>query len=162
MSDQTRDVLLAVGRRLDDARDLLDAAAEQATVLERSLRGHEYAINDLHWDAAKVLLDPEPTRPAMRAVQVGAEQLLEQLRDSTTIADQLRDTLSAAGQQLRHTDRLIGALGAASLDPVHAVEVATLFGSGTVTAAHTRDLLRRHQQQHSAAPSTRGPSGPAL
>jgi len=130
MSDQTRDVLLAVGRRLDDARDLLDAAAEQATVLERSLRGHEYAINDLHWDAAKVLLDPEPTRPAMRAVQVGVEQLLEQLRDSTTIADQLRDTLSAAGQQLRHTDRLIGALGAASLDPVHAVEVATLFGRG--------------------------------
>ncbi len=47
MSDQTRDIVQAVGRRLDDARDLLDAAVEQATALERSLRGHKYRLRSV-------------------------------------------------------------------------------------------------------------------
>ena len=41
MSEQPRGILQAVGRRLDDTRDLLEAAMEQATALERSLRDHE-------------------------------------------------------------------------------------------------------------------------
>lgn len=243
MNDQTRDILHAVGRRLDDARDLKDAAVEHSTALERSLGGHEYAVNDLHWDAAKVLLDPEPHRPALRAVRTGAEQLLERLRDSTMAADQIHDMLLAGGQHLRHIDRLLGALGAASTEPAHAAEVAALSSraqrrstlvdvatpladranqqlrsarealesgvtasadpkldgfqkfwsldrgvvdtsrqlasarkssrdgseltehavhSGTVTAAHARDLLRHHQQGHSPAPTVPGPSGPTI
>jgi len=53
MSKQARGILQAVGRRLDDTRDLLDAAMEQATALERSLRDHEDTVNDLRWDAAR-------------------------------------------------------------------------------------------------------------
>jgi len=69
MSEQARGILQAVGRRLDDTRDLLDAAMEQATALERSLRDHEDTVNDLRWDAAKILLDPNSSRSTLRAVQ---------------------------------------------------------------------------------------------
>jgi hypothetical protein len=114
MSGQARGILQAVGRRLEDTRDLLDAAMEQATAFERSLRGHEDIVNDLRWDAAKILLDPNSSRSTLRAVQAGAQQLTE---------------------QLRHTDRLIGALGAASTDPAHATGVAIL-SSRAETADH--------------------------
>jgi len=241
VSDQTRDIIQAVGRRLDDARDLLDAAVEQTAALERSLRKHEYTVNDVHWDAAKLLLEPQPGRPTLHLVHAKAEDLAEQLRHSTAAAEQIHDKLSAAGQQLQHTDRLIGALAAA--DPDHAAAVAALSSraerlstlvqvatpladrahqqldsayqaleqgvrasagpnlddfqqfwtldrgvydssrdlasartstrdgaeltehavhSGTVTAAHARDLLRHHQQVHSPTPTPRGPSGPAI
>ena len=126
MSDQPREILHAVTRRLDDTADLLDAAMEQATALERSLRKHEYAINDLHWDTAKILLDPNPDRPSLRAVQAGAEQLAEQLRHSTPTAVQIHETLRAAGQHLQHTDRLIGALAGTSDSVDHAAEVGIL------------------------------------
>jgi len=153
VSDQTRDILHAIGRRLDDARELLDAAVARSTALERNLRGHEYAVNDLHWDAAKVLLDPDPDRPALRAVRTGAEQLLEQLRDSTIAADQIHDQLSAAGGHLRHTDRLIGALGA-STHPVHAGQVAALANRAERLASlievATPLADRAHQQLRSA------------
>ncbi len=111
MSDQTRNIVQAVSRRLHQARELLDAAAEQTAALQRSMRQHDYALN---WDAAQALLDSAPSRPAWSAFQGGAEHLLEQLRDSTTSAARLHDTLSAAGRQLQHTDRLIGALDPAS------------------------------------------------
>ena len=100
----------AVSRRLHQARELLDAAAEQTAALQRSMRQHDYALN---WEAAQALLDSGPNRPAWSALQGGAEHLLEQLRDSTSAA-RLHDTLSAAGRQLQHTDRLIGALDPAS------------------------------------------------
>ena len=249
MSDQTRDIVQAVGRRLDDARDLLDAAVEQATALERSLRGHENTVNDVHWDAAKLLLEPQPGRPTLHLVHTKAADLADQLRHSTTTADQIHDKLIAAGQQLQHTDRLIGALAAdstdstESTDPERATAVAALssraerlstlvaaatpladrahqqLGSarealeqgvrassgpgldefqqfwtldrgvydssrdlasahtrtrdgaeltehaartGTLTAAHARDLLRHHQPGHPPAPTVHGPSGPAI
>jgi len=115
MSEQARGILQAVGRRLDDTRDLLDAAMEQATALERSLRDHEDTVNDLHWDAAKI-----------------------------------HDKLQAAGQHLRHTDRLIGALGAASTDPAHATGVAILSSRAerlTTLVEIAKPLADRARQQ---------------
>jgi len=119
VSDQTRNIVQAVGRRLHEARELLDAAAEQTAALQRSMRQHDYALN---WEAAQALLDSGPNRPAWSAFQGGPEHLLEQLRDSTTSAARLHDTLSAAGRQLQHTDRLIGAL-----DPANPNNVQTHF-----------------------------------
>ena len=52
MSAQALGILHAVDRRLDDTRDLPDAARKQATGPERSLRDHKYTVNDLHWNAA--------------------------------------------------------------------------------------------------------------
>lgn len=157
MSDQTRDILHAVGRRLDDARDLLDAAAEQAAALERSLHAHEYAVNNVHWDVAKLLLEPQPGRPTLRLVHAKAEDLADQLRHSTTAADQIHDKLSAAGQHLQHTDRLIGALAADTIDstdPAHAAAVAALSSRAerlsTLVAAATPLADRAHQQLGSA------------
>ena len=46
MSVQARGILRAVGRPLDDTADLLDAAMEQATALQRSLRENAYTVND--------------------------------------------------------------------------------------------------------------------
>ncbi len=242
MSDQPREILHAVTRQVDDTADLLAAAMEQATALEQSLRKHEYAINDLHWDTAKTLLEPNPSRPTLRAVQAGAEQLTEQLRHSTHTAVQIHDTLQAAGQHLQHTDRLIGALAGTSDSVDHAAEVGILSSraerlttlvelatpladrarqqiesahdaldhvaaaspqrsrdqlqmfwsldhgvfdaarqiarartstrdgvelteqavhSGTLTAAHARDLLRLHQQPP-PSPTAGGPSGPTF
>ncbi len=154
MSDQTRDILLAAGRRLDDARDLLDAAMEQTTALERSLREHEYAINDLHWDTAKVLLEPEPSRHALRTVQTAADHLVEQLHHGSIVADRIHDSLSAGGRHLQHTDRLLGALSAASDDPLHAAGVARLTGRAdrlnTLVQLATPLADRAHQQLESA------------
>lgn len=203
----------------------------------------------MHWDASKLLLEPQPGRPTLHLVHAKAEDLTQQLRHSTTVAEQIHDKLSAAGQQLQHTDRLIGALAAADPDPDAAadpgraaavaalssraerlstlVQVATpladrahqqldsayhaleqgvrasaganldefrqfwtldrgvydssrdlaaartstrdgaeLTGhavhSGTVTAAHARNLLRHHQPGYSPTPTPRGPSGPAI
>ena len=78
MSAQALGILHAVDRRLDDTRDLPDAAKEQGTGLERSLRDHEYTVNDLHWNAAspsraknaakaarnRCAPSPHPRRPA--------------------------------------------------------------------------------------------------
>ncbi len=82
LSDQTRNIVQSVSRRLHEARELL-AAAEQTAALQRSMRQHDYALN---WEAAQALLDSGPNRPAWSALQGGAEHLLEQLRDSTTSA----------------------------------------------------------------------------
>jgi len=150
MSEQARGILQAVGRRLDDTRDLLDAAMEQATALERSLRDHEDTVNDLRWDAAKILLDPNSSRSTLRAVQAGAQQLTEQLRHSTHAAATIHDKLEAAGQHLRHTDRLIGALGAASTDPAHATGVAILSSRAerlTTLVEIAKPLADRARQQ---------------
>lgn len=150
MSEQARGILQAVGRRLDDTRDLLDAAMEQATALERSLRDHEDTVNDLHGDAAKILLDPNSSRSTLRAVQAGAQQLTEQLRHSTHAAATIHDKLEAAGQHLRHTDRLIGALGAASTDPAHATGVAILSSRAerlTTLVEIAKPLADRARQQ---------------
>jgi hypothetical protein len=64
VSDQTRNIVQAVSRRLHQARELLDAAAEQTAALQRSMRQHDYALN---WDAAQALLDSGPNRPAWTA-----------------------------------------------------------------------------------------------
>ena len=65
MSAQALGILHAVDRRLDDTRDLPDAARKQATGPERSLRDHKYTVNDLHWNAAS----PSRARNAAKAAR---------------------------------------------------------------------------------------------
>jgi hypothetical protein len=79
------ETLHAITRRLDDTRDLLEAAVQHLTTLEDRLKRHN-AINDLHWDAARILTSDNPdaaTTPdghrTLRAVQDGSDQLVQDL-----------------------------------------------------------------------------------
>ena len=127
--------LQAITRRLDDTRDLLEAAVQHLTTLEERLRRHDYAINDLHWDAARILTSDDPDAAGtpeadrtLRAVQDGSEQLVQDLRTSAAAATTGHTLLAGAGWQLRHAHRLIGELG--DVDEVNgdglATEVAVL------------------------------------
>ena len=49
------ETLKAITRRLDDTQDLLEAAVQHLGTLETRLTRHDYAIHDLHWDAARIL-----------------------------------------------------------------------------------------------------------
>jgi hypothetical protein len=109
--------LQAITRRLDDTQDLLEAAVQHLTTLEGRLKRHDYAIHDLHWDAARILSDdagaadtPEGDR-TLRAIQDGSDQLLQDLRGSAAGATTGHTLLTAAGRQLRHARRLIAELG---------------------------------------------------
>ncbi len=118
--------LETIGGILDESRDLLDTAMERNTGVERSLRRAEYQTRDLQWDAAKILLDRDPARPAMRTVQAGGDQLLTDLRHTQTQAEDLRDTLRQARRHLEHATPLVTQLTGATTDPEHAVAAAML------------------------------------
>jgi len=115
-----------IGRILDESRDLLDNAMERGTGVERSLRRAEYQTRDLQWDAAKILLDRDPARPAMRTVQAGGDQLVTDLRHTQAQAEDLRDTLRQARRHLEHATPLVTQLTGATTDPEHAVAAAML------------------------------------
>jgi len=68
--------LETVGRILDESRDLLDVALDRNTTVEHGLRRADQQTRDLQWDAAKILLDNDPARPAMRTVQEVGDQLV--------------------------------------------------------------------------------------
>lgn len=131
------EVLQAITLRIDDTRDLLEVAAQHLTILEGRVRGHDYAINDLHWDAARILTsgdDPyiaTPTgRTTVRAVQDGSQELALEIRRSAATAGTAHGQLTQASRELTHVDRLLGALRlpeGESLAEV-AVEDATLTG----------------------------------
>ncbi len=118
--------LETIGRILDESRDLLDTAMERNTSVERSLRRAEYQTRDLQWDAAKILLDHDPARPAMRTVQTGGDQLVTDLRHTQAQAEDLRDTLRQARRHLDHATPLVTELTGATTDPEHAVAAAML------------------------------------
>ncbi len=119
--------LETIGRILDESRDLLDTAMERNTGVEASLRRAEYQTRDLQWDAAKILLDHDPARPAIRTVQAGGEQVpTEVLRHTQAQAEDLRDTLRQARRHLEHATPLVTELTGATTDPEHAVGAAML------------------------------------
>jgi ABC-type transporter Mla subunit MlaD len=118
--------LETIGRILDESRDLLDTALERNTGVEQSLRRAEYQTRDLQWDAAKILLDDDPARPAMRTVQAGGDQLVTDLRHTQAQAEDLRDTLRQARRHLDHATPLVTELTGATRDPEHAVAAAML------------------------------------
>src|SRR5690349_8435920 len=113
--------LREITRRLDDTQDLLEAAVQHLTTLEDRLRRHDYAVNDLRWDAARILASdrrPDADCPAglpesdrtLRVVQDGSERLIEDLRASAAAATTGHTLLADAGWQLRQAQRLIGEL----------------------------------------------------
>jgi len=99
--------LETIGRILDESRDLLDTAMERNTGVEQSLRRAEHQTRDLQWDAAEVILDDDPARPAMRTVQAGGDQLVTDPRHSQAQAEDLRDTLRQAWRHLDHATPLV-------------------------------------------------------
>lgn len=128
------EILQAVALRLDDTRDLLELATQHLTVLEERVRRHDYTINDLHWDAARILTSAAPHmaatpagQRALRSVQDGSEDLAREIRSSAATAGTTHQLLSRAGRQLTDVDRLIGALGTAEGEPL-STRVAVLAG----------------------------------
>lgn len=157
------EALQAITRRLDDTQDLLEAAVQHLSTLEDRLRRHDYAINDLHWDAARILTSDNPdaaTTPeghqTLRAVQDGGDHLVQDLRTSTAAASTGHTLLTSAGRQVGHAQRLIGELGA-----VGGVGGAALTAEVAVLATRTQrlatlvegaiPLAERAQQQLSQA-----------
>jgi len=90
------------------------------------LRRAEQQTKDLQWDAAKILLDSDPARPAMRTVQASGDQLVTDLRHSQSHAEDLRDTLRQARRHLEHAAPLVAELTGATQDPEHAAAAAML------------------------------------
>ena len=112
------ETLKAITRRLDDTQDLLEAAVQHLGTLETRLTRHDYAIHDLHWDAARILTSDNPdaaTTPegdqTLRAVQDGSDQLVQDLRTSAAAASTGHTLLTSAGRQVGHAQRLISELG---------------------------------------------------
>ena len=112
------ETLKAITRRLDDTQDLLEAAVQHLGTLENRLTRHDYAIHDLHWDAARILTSDNPdaaTTPeghqTLRAVQDGSDQLVQDLRTSAAAASTGHTLLTSAGRQVGHAQRLISELG---------------------------------------------------
>lgn len=118
--------LETIGRILDESRDLLDTALERGTSVEAALRRAEHETRDLQWDAAKILLDRDPSRPAVRAVQAGGDQLVTDLRHLQARAEDLHDTLRQAGRHLAPAAPLVTELTGATRDPGQAVAAAML------------------------------------
>lgn len=121
--------LQMIGQILDESRDLLDSAAERHTEMEASLRRAEGQTRDLQWDAAKILLDDSPSRPAMRTVEDAGDQLTSDLRRAQAQAEDLHDTLRQARGHLEHAVPLVRDLTQltnATGDPEQAVAAAML------------------------------------
>lgn len=116
--------LETVGRILDESRDLLDVALDRNTTVEHGLRRADQQTRDLQWDAAKILLDNDPARPAMRTVQEVGDQLVTDLRRSQGQAEDLRDTLRQARRHLEHATPLVAELTGATQE--HAAAAAML------------------------------------
>ncbi len=124
--------------RLDDTRDLLEIATQHLTALETRVKRHDCPVNDLHWDAARILTSDTPDfvatpagQRALRAVQDGSQQLASEIRSSGGFAESTHELLSNASRQLTHLDRLIGALRTTDGEPLSAdvaVEMAELAG----------------------------------
>ncbi len=111
------ETLQAITRRLDDTQDLLEAAVQHLSTLETRLMRHDYAIHDLHWDAARILTSDNPNAAdtpeglqTMRAVKDGSDQLVQDLRTSAAAASTGHTLLTSAGRQVGHAQRLIGDL----------------------------------------------------
>ena len=115
-----------IGEILDESRDFLDVALDRSTGLESLVRRAEQHTRELHWDASKILLDSDPSRPAMRAVLDSGDQLLTDLRRGQGHAEDLKDTLRQAGRHLEHATPLVLQLTGATQDPEHAAAAALL------------------------------------
>jgi len=109
-----------------ESRDLLDVALDRNTTVEHGLRRAEQQTRDLQWDAAKILLESDPARPAMRTVQAGGDQLVADLRHSQSHAEDLRDALRQARRHPEHATPLVAELTGATQDPEHAAAAAML------------------------------------
>ena len=117
-------------------------ATTHLRALAEQVKRHEYTINDLHWDAARILTSDTPEavtgsagQRALRAVQLGTEDLVQGIQRSTATAGATHQLLTAASQELAVADRLIGELNTGGLntggDPLTAeaaVDVAVLAG----------------------------------
>lgn len=137
-TDEMPPILTTIAGRLDDTRDLLEGATTHLRALEEQVKRHEYTINDLHWDAARILTSDTPeavTGPAgqraLRAVQLSTEDLAQDIQRSTATAGATHQLLTAAGQELAVADRLIGELNTGGLDT---------GGGGPLTAGAAVDI----------------------
>lgn len=157
------EALQAITRRLDDTQDLLEAAVQHLSTLEDRLKRHDYAINDLHWDAARILTSDNLYAAAslkghqtLRAVQDGSDQLILDLRTSAAAASTGHTLLTSAGRQVGHAQRLItelgelGDVGGAALTTEVAV-LATRTERLATLIEGTIPLAERAQQQLSQA-----------
>jgi len=94
--------------------------------VEHGLRRADQQTRDLQWDAAKILLDADPARPAMRTVQEVGDQLITDLRRSRGQAEDRRDTLRQVRRHLEHATPLVAELTGATQDAEHAAAAAIL------------------------------------
>jgi hypothetical protein len=169
--DEVPQILTVIGGRLDDTRDLLEVATTHLRALGEQVKRHEYTINDLHWDAARILTSDSPEavtggsgQRALRAVQVGTEELAREIQRSGATAGSTHQLLTTAGQELAVADRLIGELntgglntgGRGPLTAQAAVDVAILAGRTerlSMLLEVATPLAERVQQQLSEARS---------
>src|SRR6476469_1388523 len=111
-TDDMPQVLTALAGRLDDTRDLLEVATTHLRALAEQVKRHEHTINDLHWDAARILTSDTPEavtggsgQRALRAVQLGTEDLVREIQRSGAAAGATHQLLlTAAGQELAVAD----------------------------------------------------------
>jgi len=101
--------------------------------VEQALRRAEQQTKDLQWDAAKILLDSDPARPAMRTVQASGDQLVTDLRHSQSHAEDLRDTLRQARRHLEHAAPLVAELTASTLSQWWTVKTAMAASEASST-----------------------------
>ena len=157
-SDETPQILTAIIGRLDDTRDLLEVATTHLRALEERLRRHEQTFHDLHWDAARILTSDTPEavagpvgRRALQAVQLGTEELAQDIRRSTATAGATHQLLETAGQELTVADRLIGELNTGRPLPAEAAVGVAVLAGRTERLAMLLDvaspLVERVQQQ---------------
>lgn len=164
-TDGAPTILTTIAGRLDGARDLLEVATAHLRELEERVKRHEYTINDLHWDAARILTSDTPQevagvsgQRALRAVQIGTEELAQDIQRSTATAGATHQLLTSAGQELTVVDRLIGDLttgtpipsGGAPLPAAAAVDAAVLAGRSerlSMLLEVATPLAERVQQQ---------------
>lgn len=119
------EALQQISTRLDGARDLLEVATDRLGTLEQHVKRHEHTLNDLHWDAARILTrdTPDPAEGgaggrALRAVQVGAEELAQAVQRSARDTRTTHQMLTEAGEELTGVARLIRELGTDQGDPL--------------------------------------------
>ena len=167
-----------VARRLDHTQNLLQAAVQHLTTLEHRLQRHEYAITDLHRDAAKIVTAPavacDASSPiALGTVRDGADELIQDLRVSGVAATTSHTLLTSAGHQVGIARLLLEDLAAANGAPgagaggvageisylsARTVRLSTLVEAATPIASRTqhqltaaREILDTHVSQLSQA-----------
>ena len=156
--DETPQILAAVAGRLDGTRDLLEVATTHLAALGERVSRHEHVFNDLHWDAARILTSDTPEaatspagRRALRAVQLGTEELTQDIQRSTGAADATRQLLENAGHELSIAGQLIVELNTVGPLPAEtAVGVAVLAGRTerlSMLLEVASPLIERVQQQ---------------